>query len=745
LITLTFALLVDLSAVHTRPDFAACLDRIHKRTGMSLSELEKEGKALILRNSRFRELKRSTVSDALSGKRPVKKDLLDSLLAAWKVPQAECVRVIDAWRRVNSASGQGPANAGRFDEASPRELGIHAAIPANDSASDLPSYVPRKFDEQLQNIISRGAVHGCFVVLVGASSTGKTRSLYEAVYNVVPDWWLVQPTTTQAIFDLLETPTGKTVLWLDELHRYLGTVPPLTKADVRTLVRAGTIVVGTLWPDEYVERKTLRRTDGNDIHSDDRMLLDFAEVISVPDTLTEEERQRATELAGVDSRIRAALKVSDAGFTQVLAAGPDMVHWWEQAPGPYAKAIITAAADAHRLGVHSPLSGELLTAAMAGYLTPRQQVRPPESWLESALQHATAQLHGAVTALAPVVGPRAGTLGGYVVADYLAQHIRRIRRIECPPASLWAALLTHVRNPDDLRRLAAAATTRMRYGYAELALRRLLDFNDSIAGELAALLVAQDRCGEALALVDQRLSTAPNDRQHHAQRKKIVELQGRAELLRRQAAGHPQARARLEELLADGGMADDLRTRAAAGDRTAADQLAEILADRGCLDELRERADAGHQFAAERVADFLVAQGRIAELRQRADAGDRAAGFRLTHLTAATGAADQEGIAEAGPPADLGWSSPGQPDVIELRVAADAGNEEAASQLAALLFDARDQDALLAEVNAGTYRAADRYLALLTAEQSLEPSLIAQIRAFGLDAGGSVRGHEEPR
>jgi hypothetical protein len=285
----------------------------------------------------------------------------------------------------------------------------------------------------------------------------------------------------------------------------------------------------------------------------------------------------------------------------------------------------------------------------------------------------------------------------------------------------------------------------MRHGYAELALRRLLDINDSIAGELAALLVAQDRCGEAIALVDQRLSTTPNDRQHDAQRKKIVELQGRAEFLRRQAAGHPHARARLDELLADGGMTDDLRTRAAAGDRTAADQLAELLADRGCLDELRERADAGHQFAAERLADFLVAQGRTAELRQRADAGDRAAHFRLTRLTAATSAADQEGIATAGPPADLGWPSPGQLDVIELRVAADAGNEEAASQLAALLFDARDQAALLAEVNAGTYRAADRYLALLTAEQSLDPSLIGQIRAFGLDAGGSVRDPGELR
>jgi hypothetical protein len=434
------------------------------------------------------------------------KDLLDSLLEAWKVLPAECVQVIDAWRRVNSASGLGPANAGRFDEASPRGLGIHAAIPANDSTSDLPSYVPRKFDEQLQNMIARGAEHGCFVVLVGASSTGKTRSLYEAVYNAVPNWWLVQPTKTQEIFDPLETPT----------------------------------------------------------------------------------------------------------------------------------------------------------------------------------------------ALAPAVGPRAGTLGGYVVADYLAQHIRRVRRIECPPASLWAALLTHVRNSDDLRRLVGAATARMRYGYAELALRRLFEINDSIAGELAALLVAQNRCGEAIALIDQRLGTAPNDRQHAAQREKIVALQGRAELLR-QAAGHPQARARLDELLADGGMADDLRTRAAAGDRTAADQLAEILADRGCLDELRERADAGHQFAAERLADFLA------------------------------------------------WPSPDQPDVIELRVAADADNEEAASQLAALLFDARDQAALLAEVNAGTYRAADRYLALLTAEQSLEPALIGQIRAFGLDADGSVRGPRESR
>lgn len=325
LITLTSAVLADLSTVRTWSDFAACLNRIHKRTGMSLHDLEVKGRGQARGNTQLRELPSSTVSDALNGKRRVRKELLESLLAAWKVPDAERRQVVDAWHRVNSASGQGPANAGRFDEASPRELGIHAAIPTNDSTSDLPSYVPRDFDGRLQDMIAYGAERGCFVVLVGGSSTGKTRSLYEAIHNVVPDWWLVQPTKTQEILDLLETPTEKTVLWLDELHRYLETVPPLTKADVVTLVRAGTIVVGTLWPDAYCPRRTLRRTDGSDIHGDDRMLLDFADRISVPDTLTTEERQRATELAGSDSRIRAALEVSDVGLTQVLAAGPDMV------------------------------------------------------------------------------------------------------------------------------------------------------------------------------------------------------------------------------------------------------------------------------------------------------------------------------------------------------------------------------------------------------------------------------------
>ncbi len=488
-ITLTSVGLSDLSAVHTWPDFAAYLKGVHQRSGMSLGDLEKVGKRLTKADGRFRELPTSTVSDALSGKRPVKKNLLESLLTAWRMPAAGYVEVVGAWQRINAAVGQGPANARRVDEASPRELGVHPAISVDGATDDLPTYVPRDFDDKLRDLIARGVERGCFVLLIGGSSWGKTRSLYEAVRVVVPDWWLVQPAKTYEIHDLLAAPTDRTVLWLDDLHRYLGADPPLLREHVVTLVRTtGIIVVGTLWPDYYFMCKRLP-ADGADVHAEDRLLLDFADVIRVPDAFTEDERQRASDVATVDRRIKTALAVSDAGVTQVLAAGPDLVISWEQAPDPYSRAIISAAADARRLGVQSPLPAEVLTKAIVDYLTPAQRAAPVAVWLDRALRHATNQLHGAVSALIPVAREHAGTVDGYVVADYLTQHIGMVRRVECPPDSLWTVLVTHVSDLDDLRRLTSTALARMRYRYAEQALRRLQRTGDRAAAvQLIALL-----------------------------------------------------------------------------------------------------------------------------------------------------------------------------------------------------------------------------------------------------------------
>jgi hypothetical protein len=721
-IKLTSAALAELSDVRTWSDFAAYLGGIHRRTGKSLGEIEKIGRVQAQAHPRLRELPKSTISDALSGKRPIKKDLLESLLLAWKMPESERIRVLDRWRQVNAAFGQGPTNAGRFDEASPRELGVHPAISIGGGADGLPSYVPRDYDDHLRGLIAQGVEQGCFVILMGGSSCGKTRSLYEAVRSTVPDWWLVQPAKTQEIHDLLEMPVERTVLWLDELHRYLGADPPLRKADIVALVRGGMIVVGTVWPTHYFARKTFQ-SDDHDVHVEDRLLLEFAKLITVPDRLTTSERRRASQLAVEDRRIETALAVSDTGFAQVLAAGPDLVNLWEQAPDPYCRAIISAAADARRLGVQSPLSAEALTEAMAGYLSPAQRVVPPASWLDRALRHATSELHGAVSALTPVAGEQAGSLEGYVVADYLTQHIGHVRRTACVPHSLWNVLVTGVRDPDDLRRLASAALARLRYGHAEQALRKLLEANDrAAAAELVTLLRRQDRLGEAIALTDSWLTGQPADKRIRELRAELVCLQGKAEHVRRHLEDDSRAAELLAELLADGGRADGLRTLAAAGDAVAAEDLVELLAERGCLDELRELADSGQRFAADRLAELLASLGRTDELQRRAAAGDPAAVLRIDRLV------ERAAEVEA---ADV--------DLAQLQAAADRGDEEYAAELTALLFDAGDQTALLGEINAGTHLAVERYIALLTADPSVGRSELWQIRSFGLRADGTPR------
>jgi hypothetical protein len=58
---------------------------------------------------------------------------------------------------------------------------VHASIQVDASASELPEYVPRDLDRDLQTAITAAAERGGFVLLVGGSSVGKTRALYEAV------------------------------------------------------------------------------------------------------------------------------------------------------------------------------------------------------------------------------------------------------------------------------------------------------------------------------------------------------------------------------------------------------------------------------------------------------------------------------------------------------------------------------------------------------------------------------------
>jgi predicted negative regulator of RcsB-dependent stress response len=599
----------DLGLIQSLADFAQACDRL--RNGRSYAELRKAARPL--------SLPAATLSDLLNARTTPTRDTVRTfLLACGRHDDAAQRPWLAAWERVATAHQPRPAGAERVRQARPRLLGVHAAIQVPSATGELPAYVPRDLDADLRAALTAAAVQGGFVLLVGGSSVGKTRALHEAIQAHLSEWWLLHPAETPAIADHAIGPTPRTVLWLDELQRFLNHPAGLPAGTLRQLITAGTVVVATLWPDEYSMR-TIRPLAGQpDPYANDRELLHLAHVIRVPDTLSPAERRRGETLAPTDQRLCIALDAIDAGFTQVLAAGPALIQHWEQAADCYGKAVITAALDARRVGAHHPATRDFLQAAAPAYLTQHQQATAPPDWLDRGFAYATTALHGATACLTPVPAGM-GRIGGYTIADYLHQHVRRSRRTTLLPDLVWQALINH-HHPDDVRRLANSAHRLDRPGDA-IALYQRAAAGDEYDMRLACLLREQGRVDELRELA------AAGDDYAAARLADVLREQGRVDELRELvAAGDDYAAGWLADVLREQGRVDELRELVAAGNTSAAGWLVEVLAEQGGVDELGERAAAGDGYAALRLADVLVERGHVEEalqlLRDRAANGD---------------------------------------------------------------------------------------------------------------------------
>ena len=172
----------------------------------------------------------------------------------------------------------------RAGEADLRRLGVHEAISVPGAAAGaLPEYVPRDADAAGAGVRARvaaAAERGGFVLLVGGSSVGKTRCAAEAVRALVPDWQLVHPAGPAEVAALAAAPPPRTVVWLDELQRYLDGEHGLTGGMVRALLGAPgpVMLIGTLWPDLYSTWTAVRAPGGADPHAREREVLGLADV-----------------------------------------------------------------------------------------------------------------------------------------------------------------------------------------------------------------------------------------------------------------------------------------------------------------------------------------------------------------------------------------------------------------------------------------------------------------------------------
>ncbi|MFC5754917.1 hypothetical protein [Actinomadura rugatobispora] len=144
----------------------------------------------------------------------------------WRAAEASPARrdAPDAGRGGPDGERSVPPGAVRSREARPLLLGVHRPIEADGADADaLPSYVARDVDEDSGGLRARvraAAGRGGFVLLVGEPSAGKTRTAYEAVLGLLPDWWVLHPRDAAEVdaFARRVPPAGRVVVWLDDLE-----------------------------------------------------------------------------------------------------------------------------------------------------------------------------------------------------------------------------------------------------------------------------------------------------------------------------------------------------------------------------------------------------------------------------------------------------------------------------------------------------------------------------------------------
>lgn len=623
--------------ISTAAELAAALRSLLTVCDLRYADLARLAKQLPPSGDRARTLPTSTICDLLRTGRP-RREALVTFLTCCGVPSAEQAGWIEARVRIEGADGPPPRGAVRVADMDARTWGVHAAITAEGTAPDsMPAYVMRDFDlgpDGLRARLQRLAQLGGFLLLLGGSSVGKTRSVFEALRATLPGWWIVHPRDGAELQSLADRPRANFVVWLDELQDLLE-VPDGLDADLARRLMTGKspmVLVGTLWPDRYGLYSALPTYGADDPYAHHRQLLKLADVLVVDDAFTDAERERATELASDDPRLKLALESREYGVTQTLAGAPQLIRRWNAAADPYCRALMAATIDVSRLGARAPLAETLLRSLTPAYCTDPERAAAPADWFAHALHYTTAVLHGATSVLVPAVSHQSDSMGaadGYRLADFLLQHAGRARRTVIPPESAWSAYAAAVTSPTDLMNLGRSAENRALRRHAEILYRQASHLGSrSAAGHLSCLLSNQQRYDEAAEL-DTELESY-SDVEAEEETEDFSDGVDIGEHSVSQIGG-------MWAIIPEDGrdVIDELRYRAEQGAGYVRPALALMLLEKGRLDEaeevIREALQDPDEATRHMISPYLVdlrrRQGRLADATAVLQNEHRAAGW----------------------------------------------------------------------------------------------------------------------
>ena len=360
----------------------------------------------------------------------------------------------------------------------PFDLEVHPAIDiaGMPHLPVLPAYVKREHDRTLDRLMAEAAEGRSIIsVLVGGSSTGKTRACWEAVKGLPDGWQLlhpIYPSHAKAAAEMLDSVGPRTVIWLNEIQRYFITpqidLGERVAAGLRELLRdpsrGPVVILGTIWPKHwgtiFGDGETSDTGQAN-LLSQARTLLVGAD-IRVADAFIGSAVEDLRAAMSSDPRLAEAFKNADSGrIAQYLAGGPALLERYRYAP-PSARALIDAAIDCQRLGHTSHFSESLLQAAASCYLTDDQWDSLDDNWFAEALAYVGQPCRGArglLTRVRPRLDPPNRSRPEYRLADYIEQHGRSESEPALPPGGVWEALSAHAA-AEDLEQISDAAAQR---------------------------------------------------------------------------------------------------------------------------------------------------------------------------------------------------------------------------------------------------------------------------------------------
>jgi tetratricopeptide (TPR) repeat protein len=276
----------------------------------------------------------------------------------------------------------------------PVALGVHPSIAISNHTRDLdnvPPYIQRDIDGELRDKISRPG----FILLIGDSTAGKSRTAFEAIQVQLPDHVLIAPRDRGALKAAVEQAVGNknSIIWLSDLENYLGTGGLSREHIARITSGSGhaRVILATMRSAvqaDLTSRSARENTTDlavREIHE----ALEQAEQIRLTRLFSQQEIARARTLEADDRISDALLHAHEYGIAEYLASGPelqrDYENAWDIGSNPRGAALVSAAISCRRIGFLSPIPRKLLEDLHLRYLDKRggRKLRPEpleEAW-----------------------------------------------------------------------------------------------------------------------------------------------------------------------------------------------------------------------------------------------------------------------------------------------------------------------------------------------------------------------------